>query len=96
MQLPIEDKKLIDILCDVHILEGAIQNAPLDLKDSLAKLYYDQVYEKHQISESDFRNSLEVLENNPNYLSKFYNEVLVRLDTLEKKSYKEKYRHKKK
>jgi len=96
VKLPIEEKKLVDILCDVHLLEGAIQNAPKAVKDSLAKLYYDQVYEKHQISESELLSSLEIMENNPKSLSKIYTDVLVRLDTLEKKSYKDKYKIKKK
>ena len=96
VKLPIEEKKLVDILCDVHVMEGAIQNAPKLIKDSLAKVYYDQVYEKHQISESELLSSLEILENNPKSLSKIYTDVLVRLDTLEKKSYKDKYKKKKK
>jgi len=75
-------------------MEGALQNRPSLKKDSIAKVYYDQVYEKHDITEDDFLTSLERLEANPKLMSKVYSEVLVRLDTMDQISSKDKYKKK--
>jgi len=93
-RLPIEEPLLINVLCDVHIIEGAIQNRTKSTKDSVANLYYQQVYEKHQIKEEDFIKTLEILEKNPKILEVLYSKVLIQLDTLEQHSYKSKYKKK--
>ncbi len=92
---PIPQDELIEVLCDIHIVEGALQNRPSVQKDSVAKAYYDQVYEKHHITEADFLTSLERLEADPKLMSKVYSQVLVQLDTMEQVSYKDKYPKKK-
>lgn len=88
VDLPIKEEKLIDVLSDVHIIEGALANILQTQKDSIAHIYYEQVYEKHDIKETDFISTLETLEANPKILSKIYSQVLIRLDTLEEYSYK--------
>jgi len=85
----IPQDQLIEILCDVHIMEGALQNRPKRDKDSIAVAYYNLVYEKHQITEAEFLSSLERLEANPKLMSKIYSQILIRLDTMEKVSYKD-------
>jgi len=95
VELPtIPEDQLVLVLCDVHIMEGALQNRPSLKKDSIAKIYYDQVYQKHNITENDFLISLERLEANPKLMSKVYGEVLVRLDTMDQISSKDKYKKK--
>lgn len=94
VNLPINDSKLIDILCDVHIMEAALQNRSTEEKDSIAKMYYQQVYEKHEITETSFLRSLELMEEHPKKLEKIYGQVLIQLDTLEERSYKSKYKKK--
>ena len=92
MVLPIDDELLIEVLSDVHIIEGALQNRRLSEKDSFANIYYNQIYEKHEISEQDFVTSLQILEKDPKKLESIYKIVLERLDSLEEKSYKSKYK----
>lgn len=92
--LPIADDKLVDILCDVHIMEGALQNRSNDDKDSIAKMYYQQIYDKHDIKEQQFIETLEKLELDPKKMGSIYGEILIRLDTLEEQSYKSKYKKK--
>ncbi len=92
LTLPIAEESLIKILCDVHVIEGALQNQKASEKDSLAKTFYDQVYEKHDISEEDFVLTLEIMEKDPKLLQEIYDQVLVELDSLEERSYKSKYK----
>lgn len=93
-KLPIEEPTLLEILCDVHIVEGAFQNRKKSEKDSIADLYYQQVYTKHDVTEADFIRCLELLEKDPKRLEIIYSQVLVMLDTLEKQSYKDKHKKK--
>lgn len=92
--LPMEEEALVKMLCDVHVIEGALQNQKASQKDSLAKVFYDQVYERYDITEGDFEEVLAIMEKDPKLLGQIYDKVLVELDSLEEKSYKSKYKKK--
>ncbi len=92
--IPIEAPVLIKILCDVHVVEGALQYQKSTQKDSIAKAYYDQIYQKYDIEESDFITTLKVIEKDPKLLEELYAKVLIELDSLEERSYKRKYKKK--
>ena len=94
VSLPIDEAKLIDVLCDIHIIEGALQGRPQKDKDSIAELYYSQIYEKHDIAEQRFIQMLELMQEDPKMLESICGKVLIRLDTLEERSYKSKYKKK--
>ena len=94
VNLPIDQESMVKVFCDVHIIEGALQNQKASEKDSLAKAYYNQIYEKHNIQEQDFVKTLEVLEKNPKLLGQIYDQVLVELDSIEELSYKGRYKKK--
>ncbi len=92
--LPIDEDTLVKLLCDVHVVEGALQNQKASEKDSLANAYYNQIYEKHDILEEDFVKILEVMEKDPKLLGHIYDQVLVELDSMEELSYKGRYKKK--
>jgi hypothetical protein len=94
VNLPIDEEALVKVLCDVHVVEGALQNQKASEKDSLAKAYYNQIYEKHDIQEQDFVKTLEAMEKNPKLLGQIYEQVLVELDSIEELSYKGRYKKK--
>ena len=48
--LPIEKESLIPVLVDVHIAEAAVQSLRKQEKDSVIQVYYDQIFEIHNIS----------------------------------------------
>jgi hypothetical protein len=81
-KLPIAAEKLVGILADVHIAEAAIQSGPVDKKDSLTKVYYQQIYEIHGISTETFAETMGILKSNPALLETIYPQVM---DDLEKK-----------
>jgi len=92
--LPLEESLLVNILCDVHIMEGALHTRHSFEKDSLANMYYNQIYERHEVTESDFISSLEAMEKDPKLLEQVYAKVLIELDSIEERSYKRKYKKK--
>ena len=78
--LEIPQEKLVMILADVHIIEGALLSILPSEKDSLKTLYYQQVFEIHEVSEEAFDHDVKILKLNPKLMEQVYEEVLGELD----------------
>ncbi len=74
--LPIPKDKLIQTLADIHIAETVYENESLPMKDSLAKLYYPQIFEKNGITAKDFDSSMALMSSRPAFMSQIYIEVM--------------------
>lgn len=81
--LPIPKEKLVKVLSDAYIVEAAIQNYTLDIKDSLSDYYYEQLYEIHNITKEDYQKSLEIVKNHPEALDSLYQNISDHLNELE-------------
>ena len=82
-ELPIQEDKLIEVLADAHIAEAAVQSLPYLHRDSLVSLYYDQIFKIHNVSRSDFEQSLKMLEYNPDKMLEIYEQVTEHLNRVE-------------
>ena len=71
-QLAIPADKLLKILEDVHIAEAALTGLGQERKDSAARVYYEQIYTIHGVTEEDFYHDLELLKSRPEQLAKAY------------------------
>ena len=83
--LPIEEQKMALIMADLHIAEAALQNVYASKKDSLAKIYYQQVYDIHEINRLELDSAMAVLHRNPNLQLEVYNRVMEILQEYEAK-----------
>lgn len=82
-ELPLQDEKLVEVLADAHVAEAAVQSLPASRRDSLVKVYYEQIFEIHQVSRSDFEKSLKMLEYNPAKMLEIYEHVTEHLNRVE-------------
>lgn len=82
--LPVDEALLIKVLADVHIAEVAVQNFAGTHKDSIKRIYYQQIYDIHGISETDFRASLQVLSDHQEKMEKLYKKVEKHLESMDK------------
>jgi hypothetical protein len=75
--------KMVGILLDIHLVEGA-RSGTLMLGDTnrLAD-YYAKIYEKHNVTDSAFKTSFDWYTKHPEKLKVVYEEVLVNLSKLE-------------
>lgn len=73
--LPIEEEKLVAVVADLHLAEAAFQNLLKSQKDSLAPVYYAQVYEMHHITKAQLDSSLVILSAHPKRMVTFYEKV---------------------
>lgn len=85
--LPIKGEKLINVLTDAYIAESAMQSLTEGLKDSLGRIYYQQLFEIHQISSADFENTIQMLETDPKLLDKLYSKVQEKFVLMEQRTY---------
>lgn len=80
--IPIEkpllsDEELIPILKDIHIAEALLtETVDRRKKDSLARLYYGQIFELHQVDTAAFNQSMHAYFSNPAALDSLYQEVM--------------------
>src|SRR6056300_1500503 len=69
-------KAMIPIMVDVHVVEGA-RNGALILGDTNGiEDYYAKIYEKHKITEKQFKESFAFYSANPNVFIPIYEAVL--------------------
>ncbi len=82
-QLSISEEVLVKAMADTHIAEAAVQNLSGVYKDSMKRVYFQQVLEIHQIEENQFRRAMDSLAANPEALEKIIRKVESRLADLE-------------
>ena len=75
-ELNLSEEKLIQVITDAHISEGAAQNLMQPIKDSILNLYYQQIFEIHQVSEAQFKADMQILARNTKLSKRIYEEVL--------------------
>ncbi|WP_026899397.1 DUF4296 domain-containing protein [Daejeonella oryzae] len=85
-----ENKKMVTVLTDVHLMDAYISMIPYN--DSVLKQqslrYYDAIYKKHKISRRDFDKSLEYYSKQPKVLDSMYSQVITNLNKKEKEQAK--------
>ncbi len=83
---PVNEDALVRILADVHIAEAAVQNLSGAYKDSILRVYHQQVYRIHNIPEENFRQAVEMLSHEPEHMEKVYKKVEKRIQELQDKT----------
>lgn len=76
VKLPYPDEKVVAILSDIHVSEAALQPLFGHLKDSTAEVYYQQIYEIHQINEEELNELLQILKDHPREMERIYELVI--------------------
>lgn len=77
---PIPKDKLAKVLVDVHFAEAAMQEVPSSIRDSVGRVYYDQIFKIHGIDEETLNESLRIIKKDPEKLEAVYQKVEVELD----------------
>jgi hypothetical protein len=75
-------KKMVMLLCDVHMAEAAYQIHNLGTTDSTKNIaygYYRKIFEKNKISEADFKKSFLYYSQHPDVLNKIYQDVITEM-----------------
>ena len=82
----IENKKMVAVLTDVHLVDAYISLIPYNdsvLKQQSSK-YYEAIYKKYNISRLDFDKSVKYYSQQPKVLDSMYSQVSANLSKKEK------------
>jgi hypothetical protein len=78
-KMPIPQKRLVLVTVDMHYAEAAVQNVYGKQKDSLLKVYYQEIFQLHKVKQEDYIESIRILQNDSKRFDQFYNEVKAKL-----------------
>jgi hypothetical protein len=79
----ISEQNMVPIMVDIHLIEGA-RSGKLVLGDTNSLPdYYAKIYEKHNVTEAEFKQSFAWYTEHPEKLKSVYEEVIVSLSKLE-------------
>jgi len=81
----LSDEKLVNVLTDLHLAEASMLTLNKKLKDSMHVIYYEQVFEIHQVQDSIFFKDLEIIRKDPKKVEELYTRVIDNLDQLDLK-----------
>ncbi|MEM9885920.1 MAG: DUF4296 domain-containing protein [Bacteroidota bacterium] len=81
--LPIEMDQLVIIMTDAYVAEAATQNFTPDIKDSISEMYYEQIFEIHNVSREEYEQSLDIIKEYPVVMDTIYSRMTRYLTALE-------------
>lgn len=85
LQLKVDDAKLIEILTEIHLVESAYRMSEIKRDTFLkysAEEMYEVIYEKNQITKSDFIETMEYYTFYPEKFKKIYEQVEQKIEKL--------------
>lgn len=78
----LEEAKIKLILKDIHLAEALLtETTDRRAKDSLARIYYEHIFQIHQVKKEDFEQSMHAYFTDPAALDSLYEEVIKELGT---------------
>jgi Domain of unknown function (DUF4296) len=75
-KLPLTETTMSDVLTDIHIAEGAVDNESTEMKDSITRLYYPQIFERHGIKQWQFDSTMSVMSRNPILMERVFKTII--------------------
>ena len=79
----IERDVLVDVLVDIHLMDGVTQDRKFGRKYDVDSLdIFTPILEKHQVTRQMFDTTMVVYSRNPELLDQVYKDVLIRLNVL--------------
>ncbi|WP_051292653.1 DUF4296 domain-containing protein [Olivibacter sitiensis] len=79
----IAKRKMVNVLTDLHLIEGYLMSMPQDSMQLVAKQYYQAIYDKYGTDSAGLYNSIAYYSNDPTELDKIYEKVQSRLTDME-------------
>ena len=79
----IEREVLVDVLVDIHLMDGVTQDRKFGRKYDVDSLdIFTPILEKHQVTKQMFDTTMFVYSRYPELLDKVYNDVLIKLNVM--------------
>lgn len=86
----LSDQQLESIIIDIHASEGMVKNFEITLRDSISRVYYDQIMDIHEVEEPIFKKDFEMLKRNPEKLEELYKKIEKELEQRKSATFEDK------
>jgi Domain of unknown function (DUF4296) len=83
-ELTISEKKMVNILLDLHVAEGAAGTLSGTVKDSISQIYYQQICDIYHISPTELHQNMEIMRSDPKLTFFLYTQVIDSLKSKDK------------
>jgi Domain of unknown function (DUF4296) len=83
-QLPMPKDKVVELLADIHMADAYVESVNPTMKDSMAKLYYPQIFKHHGITTTVYDSTFAVLSKHPDLMKNVYDAVLLKIEERQK------------
>ena len=82
--LQISDEDLDTLLFDLQVVQISVESSTPQTRDSLLRLYQQEVLEKHSMSDAELKSLQDDLKKDPERLKRSYDRVDILLDSLKR------------
>lgn len=85
----LQQEKMVDILVDIHIVEGAKVGRRIMSDTLMADVYFAKVYDKHGVKKEEFTRNFNYYSSKPELMNKVYEQVLDSLNKVDVQVFQE-------
>jgi|GEM_PF-1934896 hypothetical protein len=76
------EDKLIDLMIDIQLAKAAVYKYPVEERDSINDVYYDQIFSIHKITKYELEHDISRIEKFPKYYKVLLEKVSIELKVL--------------
>lgn len=80
----IAEKKMAEMVADVHLIEAYVQNVKAEERDSVKSVLYHELFEMYAIDTAEFYKNQRLYYEDPAKIETLYKAVLEKLDETDK------------
>ena len=83
----LSEEQLRNIILDIHASEAMVKTYDVTARDSISRIFYQQILEIHEVEDSIFEADFLMLKNNPKKLEGFYKQIEAKLEERKGKTF---------
>jgi hypothetical protein len=72
---PVDIDVLAPVMTDLHLAKALSPEVPIQFRDSMEEVYYDKIFEDHQIDRTSFDSMMWVVRQEPAWIDSLYTRV---------------------
>ena len=72
---------MINVLIDIHTAEALMESESPTVKDSMAKIYYPQIFKHNAITAKEYDSTFSIMSNNADLMKSVYDSVVAKTES---------------
>ncbi len=76
VSLPLPKDQLTEVLIDIHLAEAAVQELPVDRRDTVLRVLYAEILQQHGLDSATFDSAIVLIRKQPKLMDGMYTSIL--------------------